>query len=112
MDSETIKPLLGLIARHALTTAAGILASHGYLQSSGTEQFVGAGLLFLGVAWSWWQKSGQAAVLTHLAKLRSVASSATLAAAARAPEPTAADKSSAKEAASTAAVVAAPTGGK
>lgn len=68
MDTQTI---LGLIARHALTTIAGFLAAHGYLGSSTTEQFVGAGMLILGVGWSWWQKSGQAAVAARLDKLKS-----------------------------------------
>jgi len=62
--------VLGLIARHGATTLAGILVSHGYLQSSGTEQFVGAVMLILGVAWSWWQKQGQRQVAEELAKLK------------------------------------------
>jgi hypothetical protein len=64
MDWKTIA---GLIARHTLTYVAGVLVAHGYLQSSATEGFVGAGMLFAGVAWSWWQKSGQAEMADELA---------------------------------------------
>jgi len=57
MDIQTV---LALIARHGLTTAAGFLAAHGYLESSAEEGFASAGMLILGVGWSWWQKTGQA----------------------------------------------------
>jgi hypothetical protein len=63
MDQQTI---LALALRHALTTAAGALATHGYLSSSATEQFVSAGMLIAGIAWSWWQKRGQAEVVDKL----------------------------------------------
>ncbi len=66
MDVQTV---LGLIARHALTTLAGVLVAHGYLGSSGTEQFIGAGMMLAGVGWSWWQKSGQAQVADLLKKV-------------------------------------------
>ncbi len=67
MDLQTI---LGLIARHALTTIAGTLVAHGYLASSGTEQFIGAGMVFLGIAWSWWQKVGQKEAMELLARAK------------------------------------------
>lgn len=67
-----MKMILGLVARHALTTFAGVLVSKGYLDASGTEGFVGAGLLFLGVGWSWWQKSGKVLVDAALAKAKGV----------------------------------------
>jgi hypothetical protein len=62
MDAQT---LLSLVLRHALTTAAGALAAHGYLASSGSEQFISAGMLAAGILWSWWQKSGQALALAE-----------------------------------------------
>ena len=67
---DTTKAIVAGIVRHGLTTLAGALVAHGYLDSSGTEQFVGAGFVLLGVGWSWWQKSGQAAVSAELAKLK------------------------------------------
>jgi hypothetical protein len=72
MDQQLIKSLLASAVRHGLTTLAGVLATHGYLSSSASEQFVSAGLLFAGVVWSWWQKDGQAKVLAALAKHRNV----------------------------------------
>jgi hypothetical protein len=67
MDTQTI---LALLARHALTYVGGILAAHGYLGSSTTEGFVSAGMLLAGVAWSWWQKQGQAWAWAELARLK------------------------------------------
>jgi len=67
MDLQT---LAGLIVRHSLTTLAGILIAHGYLQSSMNDQFIAAGMLFAGIAWSWWQKSGQSEVAAELARLK------------------------------------------
>jgi hypothetical protein len=68
MDLTTIG---GLVARHSLTWLAGMLMMHGYLASGGTNEFVGAGMVFVGVAWSWWQKRGQAFVTARFAELRS-----------------------------------------
>jgi hypothetical protein len=68
MDSTTQAIAAGIL-RHVLTSAASLLVAHGYLQSSGTEQFVGAGLFLAGIAWSWWQKSGQAEVAAALKKV-------------------------------------------
>ena len=69
MDWKTIG---GLIARHALTTAGGWLTAHGYLASDGITGFVGAGMVLVGVAASWWQKRGQAATAAELARLKTV----------------------------------------
>jgi hypothetical protein len=56
MDTQTI---LTLIGRHVLTTLGGWLVSHGYLQASGLEGFVGAGMVIAGVFWSVWDKRGR-----------------------------------------------------
>ena len=69
MDSTTQAILAGIV-RHVLTGAAGMLVTAGYLQQSQTEQFIGAGVMLAGIAWSWWQKSGQAAVAAELAKMK------------------------------------------
>ena len=66
MDWTTVG---GLVARHALTTLGGSLAAHGYLQSGGVPEFVGAGMVFVGIGWSWWQKQGQAATAAELVRL-------------------------------------------
>ena len=60
---DEFKPILAMIVRHALTSLAGVLVTHGYLQSSATEQFIAGGLLFVSVAWGWWQKNGQATAI-------------------------------------------------
>lgn len=59
MNDSLIKPVLAGMCRHALTVAGGALVADGYLQSSGTADFVGGGMVLAGVAWSWWQKVGQ-----------------------------------------------------
>lgn len=68
MDWSTIG---ALIARHALSAAAGTLATHGLIGSdpSATEAFVGAGMLLVGVGWSAWQKYGQVLVDKRKAEL-------------------------------------------
>jgi opacity protein-like surface antigen len=67
MDKTTI---LGLLARHFLTAAAGWLAAHGLLgpDPSATEAFVGAGMLVAGVGWSAYQKYGKVAISEALAR--------------------------------------------
>jgi len=70
MDSEAFKPILAGIARHALTTLGGILVSDGVIQSSDVAGFVGAGMVLAGIAWSWWQKKGQAQTVADLQRLR------------------------------------------
>lgn len=64
----------GLLARHALTTAAGWLMGHGFLAADGsnTEAFIGVGLALIGGGWSWWQKYGKVLVDAQLAKQRGV----------------------------------------
>ena len=69
MDWQTIG---GLVARHALTTAGGWLAAHGYLASDGITGFVGAGMVLVGVAASSWQKRGQAASVAELVRLKAL----------------------------------------
>lgn len=63
MDLQTI---LGSIARHALTTLAGWLVANGFLANSDEQKFVGAAAALLALAWSWWQKKGQAAARTGM----------------------------------------------
>lgn len=69
MDSDTLKPILGLAVRHGLTSIGGMLVSSGYLQSSDTSAFIGAGMMIAGIVWSWWQKRGQAQVADLLKKV-------------------------------------------
>lgn len=68
MDKATPAILAGIV-RHLVTTGAGVLVAHGYIQSSQTEQVVGAVMVLVGIGWSWWQKRGQAAVAADLDKL-------------------------------------------
>ena len=70
MTYDALKPFLAAFARHVLTVAAGMLAAHGYMSSSGVEQFIGFGMTCAGLAWSWWQKSGHAAVAADIENLR------------------------------------------
>lgn len=53
-----IKVLGGLVARHALGGVAAYLAGKGLLATDGsqTEAFVGAGMFFVALAWSAYQK--------------------------------------------------------
>ena len=69
MDMETLQPILAGIMRHALTTVGGALAAKGIMNSGTVNEFVGAGMVLAGVAWSWWQKQGQAAVSAELKAL-------------------------------------------
>jgi hypothetical protein len=74
MDTEALKPILAGVVRHALTGAGGYLVAHGYLQSGDSTAFIGAGMVFAGIAWSWWQKEGQEKFIAVLAKMKPVAS--------------------------------------
>lgn len=67
MDLQTI---LGLLARHGLTVAGGMLAHDGIIGASGQEQFVGAGMALLGIGWSWYEKRGRALLLAEIDRLR------------------------------------------
>lgn len=69
MDQTTQSILAGIV-RHLVTTGAGVLVAHGYIQSSQTEQVVGAVMVLVGIGWSWWQKQGQAAVAAELDRLK------------------------------------------
>ena len=62
MDTEQLKPILAGLVRHGLTTAGGYLVASGVIQSSQVSDLVGAGMVLAGIAWSWWQKKGQADV--------------------------------------------------
>ncbi len=72
MTYDALKPFLAAAVRHALTVAAGMLAAHGYMSSSGAEQFIGFGMTCAGLAWSWWEKSGHTAVAADIANLRAI----------------------------------------
>lgn len=48
--------IAGLFVRHALTALGGSLALKGLIPSTEVEAFVGAVLLFGGIAWSAFQK--------------------------------------------------------
>jgi len=73
MDTEALKPVLAGLVRHTLTSAGGALVAGGYMSSSETSAFVGGGMVLAGVAWSWWQKEGQAKFIAILAKMHPVA---------------------------------------
>ena len=72
MTYEILKPYLALLVRHGLTAMAGFLVTHGVMNESHTQEFLGAGMAAAGVAWSWWQKSGHAAVAQDIANLRAI----------------------------------------
>ena len=68
MDWKTdIEPVVTSVIRHALTVAAGSLATAGVIQTDQQTQFIaigsGAALWALAQVWSWWQKRKQAAQL-------------------------------------------------
>jgi hypothetical protein len=69
MDNTTVETIGAGIIRHLITTAAGALVANGTIQSSQSQQFIGAAMFFVGIAWSWWQKSGQAEVQDMLKKM-------------------------------------------
>ena len=48
--------VLGLLARHALTAAAGIMVHKGIIEAGAVEQLVAAAMALLGVAWSYVEK--------------------------------------------------------
>ena len=70
---DTTKTILAGVIRHGLTLVGGSLVSAGYMQSSDTATFVGGGMAIVGIAWSWWQKRGEAKALGILAKMHAVA---------------------------------------
>src|ERR1700689_2441363 len=96
MDDSTLQPILAGVARHVITTAGGALVTDGYMQSSDMTAFVGGGMVIAGIAWSWWQKEGQAkamklgsALLQKLTASRSHAEAVEKAEAMPAPSPAA-----------------------
>lgn len=69
MDMDALKPILAGLVRHGLTSLGGALVAGGYMQSSDTSAFIGGGMVIAGMAWSWWQKEGQAQVSALLKKM-------------------------------------------
>jgi hypothetical protein len=73
MDDETtglVKQVAGGMIRHALTTFGGMLVAAGIIDNTEVSAFVGAGMCLAGIAWSWWQKRGQAAIIADLKRFR------------------------------------------
>jgi hypothetical protein len=73
MDDETkqiISTALASFIRHGLTTAAGIIATLGWIQSSQTQSFVdiGSGIALGAIAYGWslYQKKGLAGMVQAL----------------------------------------------
>lgn len=64
------KSLLATLARLALASVAGTLVKDGYLQSSGTEAFVGGGMLLATGAWGVWNSYGKDIAKASLDLLR------------------------------------------
>lgn len=69
---ENLQAIGAGIIRHALTTAGGALVAAGILDKGQTGAFVGAGMVLVGIAWSWWQKRGQQQALAEVKRLASV----------------------------------------
>ena len=74
MESEVLKPILAGVVRHGLTALGGMLVTDGVMQSSEMNGFIGAGMVIAGIAWSWYQKVGQAELVALMAKMHPVAS--------------------------------------
>lgn len=64
------KSLLATLARLALASVAGTLVKDGYLQSSGTEAFIGGGMLLATGAWGVWNSYGKDIAKASLELLR------------------------------------------
>lgn len=71
---DSIQAIGAGLIRHGLTTLGGVLVADGLMKGGDVNTFVGAGMVMAGVAWSWWQKVGQAKVLAELQSLRARAS--------------------------------------
>jgi hypothetical protein len=67
MDTKTF---LAMLARTGLKLLAGFLVGHGYLQASGAEAFIGAGMALAAAAWSFWNDYGAGIARDSLAILR------------------------------------------
>jgi hypothetical protein len=70
MDMSLFKPFLAGIAKQGIT-ALGV-----YLGFTGSQeaQFVGAGMVLVGLGCEWWEQRGQQQVVAILAKMKPVAS--------------------------------------
>lgn len=72
-DQPFWQMVAGLILRHGLTAAAGVLVTYGLMDKGETEQFITIGSGFaigaVGLVWSWWQKRGQQLVKKQLLDL-------------------------------------------
>jgi high-affinity Fe2+/Pb2+ permease len=72
MENDLQRLIIGGVSRHVLTGVAGFLFAHGAIAASQKEQFISIGcsviLWAAGVAWSWWNKQGQADVMARLKK--------------------------------------------
>ncbi len=55
-NTQLIKEIGAGLVRHGLTYGAGFLIGAGVLSSSQESDFVGAGMLLAGIAWSAYQK--------------------------------------------------------
>jgi hypothetical protein len=83
MDDKTKTMVLtiasGIIKKGLIVAGTG-LASHGIINSSQTETFVSAGMVLVGLAWSFWNDYGRAIVLSQLdvLKAKSLAQAAKL----------------------------------
>lgn len=67
---DVLKPYLASTVRHGLTVAGGIIIKDGLLPSDGLNDFVGGGMVFAGIAWSFMQKYGQVIVAREFTKLK------------------------------------------
>lgn len=63
---DVIKPFAVACLRHALTVGAGVLATHGTISASGSEQLVGAGMVVGSLVWSWYEKRGRVQITQAL----------------------------------------------
>lgn len=66
--------ILGLAARHVLTSIGGYLAGMGLLGAdpAAVQNFVGAGMVIVGVGWSAWMKWGHVMIEERLAKAKDI----------------------------------------
>lgn len=74
METDSlVRTITALVARHALTTVAGVLISAGWVDATQKGQFItiSTGIVVgaVGVAWSWWQKVGQRKVVEDMARV-------------------------------------------
>jgi hypothetical protein len=65
-----VKTFLSMLVRTGLKALAGFLIGHGYLQASGTEAFIGAGMAVAAALWSFWNDYGAAILKAELDMLK------------------------------------------